>query len=166
MSDLSKYRAKVITVSTRSFNGIWEDTSGPAVVEKLKGWGLDCAGPEIVPDGELVKQKLGEAIADRFHLIITNGGTGLSPTDLTPEMTKQVIEREAPGIADAIRGYGLSKGIANSVLSRGIAGIAKESLIINFPGSLPGVNDALMAIENILLHALEQMAGDDHQRRG
>lgn len=166
MNDFGKFKAKVITVSTRSFNGIWQDTSGPAIVDKLKNWGFECQAPEIVSDGELVREKLKSAVVAGFNLIITNGGTGLSPTDLTPEMTRQVIEREAPGIAELIRQYGISKGIANSALSRGVAGIAEESLIINFPGSLSGVNDALLAIETILLHALEQIAGSDHVRRG
>ncbi len=166
MNDLAIYRAQVITVSTRSFKGVWEDTSGPAIVEKLKSWGLDCPMPIIVPDGEAVKDALQSAVATGFHLIITNGGTGLSPTDLTPEMTKQVIERDAPGIAALIREFGLAKGVVNSSLSRAVAGVAQKSLIINFPGSLGGVNDALKAIEPILLHALEQIAGSDHLRRG
>ncbi len=166
MNDFAIYRAQVITVSTRSFNGVWEDTSGPAIVEKLKSWGLDCPMPIIVPDGEAVKDALQSAVATGFHLIITNGGTGLSPSDLTPEMTKQVIERDAPGIAALIREFGLAKGVVNSSLSRAVAGVAQKSLIINFPGSLGGVNDALKAIEPILLHALEQIAGSDHLRRG
>ncbi len=166
MNDFSQFRAKVITVSTRSFNGVWKDTSGPAIVEKLTHLGLNCLPPEIVPDGDAVRQKLITAVDEGFNLIITTGGTGLSPTDLTPEMTSQVIEKPAPGIAELIRNFGLTKGITNSMLSRGIAGVSKSSLIINFPGSLSGVNDALMAIEPILLHALEQIAGSDHIRRG
>ena len=156
------YRAMVITASNRSAAGVRPDTSGPILVAGLRELGLEVAEPLVVPDGEPVGQALRAAVASGIDLILTTGGTGLSPTDRTPEMTRLVIDREVPGLADAIRGYGVQHGIATAVLSRGIAGLAGRVLIINAPGSPGGCRDAIAALSPVLLHALDQISGLDH----
>ena len=156
------YRAMVITASNRSAAGVRPDTSGPILVAGLRELGLEVAEPLVVPDGEPVGEALRAAVASGIHLILTTGGTGLSPTDRTPEMTRLVIDREVPGLADAIRGYGVQHGIATAVLSRGIAGLAGRVLIINAPGSPGGCRDAIAALSPVLLHALDQISGLDH----
>jgi len=156
------YRAMVITASNRSAAGVRPDTSGPILVAGLRELGLEVAEPLVVPDGEPVGEALRAAVASGIDLILTTGGTGLSPTDRTPEMTRLVIDREVPGLAEAIRGYGVQHGIATAVLSRGIAGLAGRVLIINAPGSPGGCRDAIAALSPVLLHALDQISGLDH----
>ena len=118
------YRAAVITASNRSAAGLRPDTSGPILVAGLRDLGIEVSDPLVVPDGEPVGEALRDAVASGVDLILTTGGTGLSPTDRTPEMTRLVIDREVPGLADAIRDHGTKHGIATAVLSRGIAGLA------------------------------------------
>ena len=156
------YRAMVITASNRSAAGVRPDTSGPILVAGLRELGLEVADPLVVPDGEPVGDALRAAVASGIDLILTTGGTGLSPTDRTPEMTRLVIDREVPGLADAIRDYGTEHGIATAVLSRGIAGLAGRVLIVNAPGSPGGCRDAIAALSPVLLHALDQISGLDH----
>lgn len=156
------YRAMVITASNRSAAGVRPDTSGPILVAGLRELGLDVADPLVVPDGEPVGDALRAAVASGIDLILTTGGTGLSPTDRTPEMTRLVIDREVPGLADAIRDYGTEHGIATAVLSRGIAGLAGRVLIVNAPGSPGGCRDAIAALSPVLRHALDQISGLDH----
>lgn len=156
------YRAMVITASNRSAAGVRPDTSGPILVAGLRELGLEVADPLVVPDGEPVGDALRAAVASGIDLILTTGGTGLSPTDRTPEMTRLVIDREVPGLADAIRDYGTEHGIATAVLSRGIAGLAGRVLIVNAPGSPGGCRDAISALSPVLVHALDQISGLDH----
>ena len=156
------YRAMVITASNRSAAGVRPDTSGPILVAGLRDLGLEVAEPQVVPDGEPVGEALRAAVASGIDLVLTTGGTGLSPTDRTPEMTRLVIDREVPGLADAIRDYGTQHGIATAVLSRGIAGLAGRVLIVNAPGSPGGCRDAIAALSPVLLHALDQISGLDH----
>lgn len=156
--------ALVITVSNRAAAGVYEDRSGPILVEGLAALGLAVAGPRVVPDGEPVAEALLSAIEEGFHLVVTTGGTGLTPSDHTPEMTRRVIEREVPGIAEALRAYGAAHGVPTAVLSRGLAGLAGRTLIINIPGSPGGARDALAVLGPILPHALEQVPGSDHPR--
>ena len=156
------YRAAVITASNRSAAGLRPDTSGPILVAGLRDLGIEVSDPLVVPDGEPVGEALRDAVASGIDLILTTGGTGLSPTDRTPEMTRLVIDQEVPGLANAIRDHGTKHGIATAVLSRGIAGLAGRVLIINAPGSPGGCRDAIAALSPVLLHALDQISGLDH----
>lgn len=157
-------RALVITVSTRAAAGAWSDRSGPVLVDGLRGLGLDVDGPRVVADGEPVAAALMDAVAAGYDLVLTTGGTGLTPADLTPEMTRRVVDREAPGIAEAIRAYGVAQGIGTAVLSRGIAGLAGRTLIVNLPGSPGGARDGIAVLADLLPHALDQIGGGDHTR--
>lgn len=156
--------ARVITVSTRAAAGVYADTSGPAVRDGLIDLGIDVDEVVVVPDGPELLVALRAAVADGVALVITTGGTGHSPSDLTPEMTREVIERESPGIAEAIRAYGVAKGVAAAVLSRGLAGIAGTTLIVNLPGSSGGARDGVAALAPFVHHALDQLRGSDHTR--
>jgi molybdenum cofactor synthesis domain-containing protein len=155
-------RARVITCSNRAAAGTYEDRSGPVLVTGLVELGFEVGDPVVVPDGPPVEQALREAVADGVDLVLTSGGTGLSPTDHTPEMTRMVLERDVPGLGEAIRAYGVANGIAAATLSRGIAGTAGRTLIINVPGSPGGARDALVVLGPVLVHAVDQMHGGDH----
>ncbi len=158
------FTARVITCSTRAAAGQWDDTSGPIIVAGLRDLGIEVGAPVVVADGEPVLEALRAAVADGVDLVVTTGGTGHTPRDLTPEMTKQVIDRESPGLAEAIRTYGVGHGVPTAILSRGIAGIAGTTLIVNAPGSSGGAKDTVAALSPVLLHALDQIAGGDHTR--
>jgi len=155
-------RAIVITCSTRAARGVYPDRGGPLVVEALRHLGLDVSEPTVVPDGPSVDDALRAAIATAPELVVTTGGTGLSPTDGTPEATLRVIDREVPGVAEAIRAAGLAAGVPTAMLSRGVAGLAGPTLVVNLPGSTGGVRDALTVLTPVLAHALSQVRGGDH----
>ncbi len=155
-------RAIVITCSTRAFEGVYPDRGGPLVVEALRGWGLEVADPTVVPDGPDVASALQAALALAPDLLVTTGGTGLTPTDGTPEATAPLLDRPVPGLAEAIRAAGVAQGVPSAVLSRGLAGLAGSTLVLNLPGSSGGVRDALAVLEPVLGHALAQVRGGDH----
>jgi molybdenum cofactor synthesis domain-containing protein len=157
-------RALVITVSTRASRGEWDDRSGPVLRDGIAAWGLDVDGPLVVADGDAVEAALRDSVASAYDLVVTTGGTGLTPTDLTPEMTARVIDREIPGIAEAVRAAGVAKGVPTAILSRGLAGTAGRTLVINLPGSTGGVRDALETLADVVPHALDQIPGSDHPR--
>ena len=157
-------RALVVTVSTRASRGEWDDRSGPVLRDSIAAWGLAVDGPLVVADGDPVEKALRDAVAAAYDLVVTTGGTGLTPTDLTPEMSARVIDREVPGIAEAIRAAGVAKGVPTAILSRGLAGTAGRTLVINLPGSTGGVRDALEVLADVVPHALDQIPGSDHVR--
>jgi molybdenum cofactor synthesis domain-containing protein len=158
-------RALAITVSNRAAAGVYADRSGPVLAGLLAAAGCDeVDGPRVVPDGEPVLAALREAVASGYDVVVTTGGTGLTPDDRTPEMTRQVIDREIPGIAEAIRSAGAAGGVPSAVLSRGLAGLAGPTLIVNLPGSAGGVRDGMAVLGPILSHAVDQARGGDHPR--
>ena len=157
-------RALAITASNRAAAGVYEDRSGPVLAELLRSAGCEVDGPLVVPDGEPVEAALRSALADGYDVVVTTGGTGLTPGDLTPEMTRRVIEREIPGIAEALRAAGAAAGVPSAILSRGVAGVAGRTLIVNLPGSTGGVRDGMAVLESVLGHAISQINGGDHAR--
>ncbi|MGW7516604.1 MogA/MoaB family molybdenum cofactor biosynthesis protein [Streptomyces sp. NPDC054796] len=159
------YRALAVTASNRAAAGVYEDKGGPLLVEGLKGMGFETEGPSVVPDGEPVEEVLRAAVAAGFDVVLTTGGTGISPTDRTPEMTRRVLDYEIPGIPEAIRAEGLAK-VPTAALSRGTAGVAEGTLIVNLPGSSGGVRDGLAVLGRLLVHAVDQVHGGDHPRGG
>jgi len=156
-------RAVVVTASNRASAGVYEDRSGQVLAEGLRELGFAVEGPQVLPDDtDALATALREAVADRADVVLTTGGTGLSPTDVTPEATRTVLEREAPGLAEAVRRYGVENGVDTSVLSRGLAGTAGRTLIVNLPGSTGGVRDALAVLGPLLPHVVSQLRGGDH----
>ena len=157
-------RALAITVSNRVASGIYPDKSGPVLAELLREAGCETDGPRVVPDGSPVEAVLREAVAAGYDVVITTGGTGLTPADLTPEMTGGVIDREIPGVSEAIRAAGLAAGVPAAALSRGLAGLAGTTIIVNLPGSTGGVRDGMAVLSGLLAHAVDQVRGGDHPR--
>jgi molybdenum cofactor synthesis domain-containing protein len=154
-------RALAITVSDRAAAGEYEDRSGPLLVSLLVDAGCEVDGPIVVPDGEPLEAQLRFAVSGDYDVVITTGGTGLAPRDQTPEMTARVVERVVPGIAEALRAVGRD-AVSAAVLSRGIAGVARRTLIVNLPGSTGGVRDGMHVVAPLLQHIADQLAGGDH----
>jgi molybdopterin adenylyltransferase len=153
-------RAAVLTVSTSRAAGKDGDEGGDALVEYASTLGAQIVGREVIPDDlELVAERLRHwADQERCQIVLTTGGTGFTPTDLTPEATRLVIEREAPGIPEAMRAASRPH-TRHWMLSRAVAGIRGSTLIVNFPGSPKSINEAGKAIAEALPHALELLAG-------
>jgi molybdenum cofactor synthesis domain-containing protein len=155
-------RGAVVVASNRAAAGVYEDTTGPLLVDLLVSSGFSCDRPLVVPDGEAVGAAIASEVEGGARVVLTTGGTGLTPTDRTPEVTRALLDREVPGIAEAIRAYGVSKGVPTAALSRGLAGVAGDCLVVNLPGSRGGVKDAIAVLEPMLVHAVEQIVGSDH----
>lgn len=155
-------RAEVVVASNRAAAGVYADETGPLIVSFLQGLGFSVADPVVVPDGEPVGAAIAAAAAGGARVVLTTGGTGLTPTDRTPEVTRALLDLEVPGIADAIRAAGVAAGVPTAVLSRGLAGVVGSCLVVNLPGSKGGVKDGLAVLEPILVHAVEQVVGSDH----
>ena len=159
-------RALAVTVSNRAAAGVYADKSGPVLADLLRAAGCEVDGPVVVPDGAAVQAALQDAITAGYDVVVTTGGTGLTPGDLTPEMTRLVLDREIPGIAEAIRAAGIAAGVPSAALSRGAAGLASSTLIVNLPGSTGGVRDGMAVLAGLLGHAVDQVHGGDHPRPG
>lgn len=155
-------RAAVVVASNRAAAGVYDDTTGPLIADALRDWGFEVEGPHVRADGAPVGEAIAAAIDAGARLVVTTGGTGLTPTDRTPEVTRPLLDREVPGIAEAIRAHGASKGVPTAALSRGLAGVAGDCLVVNLPGSRGGVKDGLAVLEPIVVHAVEQVVGSDH----
>lgn len=157
-------RARVVVASNRAAAGTYRDTSGPLLVAGLRD--LGCAveeEPVVVPDGDPVGDALLAARADGIDVVLTSGGTGISPTDRTPEVTRAVLDYEIPGIAEAIRAHSRA-AVPTAALSRGLAGVLDRMLVVNLPGSTGGARDGLAVLGPILVHAVDQLRGGDHPR--
>ena len=155
-------RAAVITASNRAFNGVYEDTSGQILLNGLRALGYQIDAVEVLPDDiEKIASAIKSGIKDGLDLVVTTGGTGISPFDVTPEATAPLIEKEMPGILEALRAYSRDK-VPTTDLSRGAAGVTNKTLIINLPGSPGAAKDGLVIIERLAPHIHDQLAGHDH----
>ncbi|MGW0037768.1 MogA/MoaB family molybdenum cofactor biosynthesis protein [Gordonia sp. NPDC003376] len=153
--------ARVIVASTRASTGVYRDRSGPIIVDWLTARDFTVDEVDVVADGDPVGAAIRAGVYAGADLIVTSGGTGLSPTDRTPEQTRTLLDIEIPGLADAIRRSGLP-GVPTSILSRGTAGVVGTTLVVNLPGSTGGVRDGLTVLDTVLDHTLDQIRGGDH----
>ncbi|MFA4932640.1 MAG: MogA/MoaB family molybdenum cofactor biosynthesis protein [Caldisericia bacterium] len=157
-------KAAVLTISDSCAAGSRVDESGPFIAGRLQGAGWTIEETTIVPDEQMEIAEILEHWATEHHVdvVITTGGTGFSTRDVTPEATLSVVDRRAPGISEAIRLYGLNKGVSTACLSRAEAGLRGTTLIVNLPGSLKAVQDGMDVLIPLLPHALEMIAGKGH----
>jgi molybdenum cofactor biosynthesis protein B len=150
----------VLTISDRGHAGTLADESGPAVAGLLAGGGFEVAPVQIVPDErDLIAGALTEAAEAGYDLVVTTGGTGLGPRDVTPQATASVLDFEVPGLAETMRRAGFEK-TPLAALSRGVAGVRRGTLIVNLPGSVRGATESLQAVLPALPHAVKLLKGD------
>lgn len=159
---MSGLLAEVIVASNRAAAGVYEDETGPMIVKQLQKLDFEVGAPVVVPDGGPVGEAIRTAIDRGARLVITTGGTGITPTDRTPEVTLELLDFQIPGIPEALRAYGIARNIHTAALSRGVAGVVGNCLVINLPGSRGGVRDAFAVLRHLLVHAVEQAEGSDH----
>lgn len=159
---MSERTAVVITASNRASAGIYADTSGEILFAGLASLGYVVKDLIVIPDDVArIQDAIKKSLDDKIDLIVTTGGTGISPHDVTPEATAPLIEKLLPGIPEAFRAYSRDR-VPTTDLSRGLAGISGSSLIINLPGSPGGAKDGLVIIERLAGHVHDQIAGIDH----
>jgi len=155
-------RARVVTVSDRSHGGLRHDESGPLLASLLRDLGFAEAEVVVVPDEvPAIQEALRAAVADGVDVVATTGGTGFAPRDVTPEATRGVLEREAPGLAEALRQFNRDK-VPTTILSRAVAGTVAGTIIVNLPGSTGGVRDGVEVLAPVIGHAVVQLRGGDH----
>ncbi|HEX4655177.1 MAG TPA: MogA/MoaB family molybdenum cofactor biosynthesis protein [Mycobacteriales bacterium] len=155
-------RARVITVSDRSHGGLRHDESGPLLSTLLGDLGFAAVHVVVVPDDiPEIEAAIREAVTEGVDLVATTGGTGFAPRDVTPEATRRVIDREAPGLAEALRTFNRDK-VPTTILSRAVAGVAGATIVVNLPGSPSGVRDGASVLEPVIGHAITQLRGGDH----
>ena len=153
-------RTAVLTISTRVSRREAEDESGPLLAHLAEEAGADVEAMEVVPDDfALIEDRLHHYVDDAMALIFTTGGTGLTPDDVTPEATRAVVDRDAPGFAEAMRAEALRR-TPHGILTRGVSGIAHRTLIVNFPGSPKAVGELFPVIAPTLRHVVETLQGD------
>lgn len=154
-------RATVVVASNRAAAGVYPDRTGPVIAGWLRSRGFEVPEPQVVPDGDPVRTAVAGAVASGVDVVLTTGGTGITPTDRTPEAVEPLLDRRLPGLADAIRSAGLPE-VPTAVLSRGLAGVAGRTLVVTLPGSTGGVRDGLRVLDGVLDHAVQQLHGSDH----
>ena len=155
-------KARVIVASNRAAAGVYSDTSGPLLVAGLRALGCDVDDtPVVVPDGDPVAEALRAAVADRIDVVVTSGGTGVTPTDRTPEATRGLLDFEIPGIAEAIRASGLAAGAVDAGLSRGLVGVSGSTLVVNLASSRAAVRDGMATLTPLVGHVIAELSGLD-----
>lgn len=165
MNAPSPRRGAVVVASNRAAAGVYPDRTGPVIVSWLRERGFETADPVVVADGAPVHDAVAGAVASGVDVVLTTGGTGITPTDRTPEAVEPLLDRRLPGLADAIRAAGLP-AVPTAVLSRGLAGVAGRTLVVTLPGSTGGVRDGLGVLDGVLDHAVDQLHGSDHGGSG
>jgi molybdenum cofactor biosynthesis protein B len=154
--------ARVVTVSDRSHGGLRHDASGPLLADLLAGLGFSVREVIVVPDeADQIEVVLRAEVADGTDVVVTTGGTGLAPRDVTPEATLRVVDRLVPGLAEALRDYNRDR-VPTTILSRAVAGVAGRTLVVNLPGSTGGVRDGVSVLAPVIGHAVAQLRGGDH----
>jgi molybdenum cofactor synthesis domain-containing protein len=154
-------RASVIVSSTRAASGTYEDRTGPVIVDWLRSHGFDVTDVSVVADGPDVSRALTHAISSGVDLVITTGGTGIGRGDVTADATLAVLTAQLPGVAEELRRRGMAS-TPRAMLSRGVAGVAGRTFVINFPGSGGGVRDGLEVLGEIVDHVIDQLTGGTH----
>lgn len=153
----------ILIVSTRAATGVYDDLTGPLIADWAQARGCSAAAPLVVADGPGVTPALQRLLAAAPTLLVTSGGTGIHPADRTPDQTRALLDYEIPGFSEELRRRG-SLTVASALLSRGVAGVAGSTIVVNLPGSRGGVADGLALLDEVLDHMIDQLRGGDHAR--